>query len=304
MNTGPPQDESKAFVTTSTGAPPGGGAAGNQDSSSPSPRVDSELPARVAPDCLEDVPDFESLSRAPGSALPGWKSPAARFLALLEMVFISGLFTDAVAMALAAWWLGLPHTEVVRRPAGLLIFLLGSTLFVIGLFVLFQRLPRDVDVRIRIWPERRPFAELLAALASLPVLFATMWLAQWIVYHVAPEAIPAENPLLGLIRTPQDLAIFFVTGVVGGGLREELQRAFIVRRSEVFFWSPWSGLLVWSAVFGLAHASQGPVAIIVTALLGLEFGLLYLWRRNLLVTVTSHALFNVVVLSIYGSSVF
>ena len=51
------------------------------------------------------------------------------------------------------------------------------------------------------------------------------WSAPWL--HTVEQ-----NPLQDLIDTPRDAALFALVVVVAGGVREELQRAFLLRRFE------------------------------------------------------------------------
>jgi len=226
-----------------------------------------------------------------------------RPLALLEVVLISGILTDLFAALAAGWLTGLPRAELLRRPVGLFTYLMLSTVLLLVVYVLCQRARREEPaLRIAIRPAGGWARETLVALATLPALFATMFVGELLIRLVAPGAIPPVNPVLAMIRTPGDLALMLTSGVIAGGVREELQRAFIVRRSAVYFWTPWLGLLLWSVLFGLAHQPQGVAAVFITALLGLEFGVLYLWRRNVFAPFLSHALFNVIVLMLYWTT--
>jgi membrane protease YdiL (CAAX protease family) len=224
-------------------------------------------------------------------------------MALLEVVVMSGILTDFIAALAAGWLTGLPRTGLLRQPVGLFTYLMLSTVILVALYAVFQRLRRgEPAVRIAVRPAGGWWRELPVALLALPVFFATMFVGELLIRLVAPGAIPPVNPVLAMIRTPGDLALMMTSGVIAGGVREELQRAFIIRRSAVYFWTPWLGLLLWSALFGLAHEPQGAAAVFITALLGLEFGLLYLWRRNVFTPIVSHALFNLIVLVLYWAT--
>ena len=56
--------------------------------------------------------------------------------------------------------------------------------------------------------------------------------------------------------------------VVAGGVREEIQRAFLLRRFEVWLGGSTVGIIVTSVAFGAGHVLQGYDAAIVTGLLG------------------------------------
>ena len=56
--------------------------------------------------------------------------------------------------------------------------------------------------------------------------------------------------------------------MVAGGLREEVQRAFILHRFERHLGGAAIGLVVFSVAFGLGHLVQGRDAAVITGLLG------------------------------------
>jgi membrane protease YdiL (CAAX protease family) len=89
------------------------------------------------------------------------------------------------------------------------------------------------------------------------------------------------------------LAGFVALVLIAGGVREELQRAFLLHRFEQRLGGGSVGIAITSAAFGLGHTVQGWDAAIVTALMGAFWGAVYLSRRSVVSTVTNHALFNV-----------
>ena len=125
-------------------------------------------------------------------------------------------------------------------------------------------------------------AAVVLATATLGMLH-TFW--PWI------SNVP-ENPIEALIRSPRDALILLAVAVVAGGIREEVQRAFILRRFEQRLGGGWVGLVVFSTAFGLGHYIQGWDAAIVTAMLGALWGALFLLRRSVVAPMVSHAGFN------------
>ena len=134
------------------------------------------------------------------------------------------------------------------------------------------------------------------ALAGVPMIFGAFAVALGVLVAVQTFAPwlhnVAHNPLQDLISRPADAAVFAVVVVVAGGLREEIQRAFLLRRFERWLGGPGVGLVVTSAAFGAGHAMQGIDAAIATGLLGAFWGLVYLRRRSIAAPVVSHAGFN------------
>jgi membrane protease YdiL (CAAX protease family) len=101
------------------------------------------------------------------------------------------------------------------------------------------------------------------------------------------------NPLEALAGdSAQEAVMFGLLAIVAGGIREELQRAFLLHRFEQHLGGAKVGVVVLSAAFGLGHYVQGWDAVITTAALGAFWSVLYLDRRSSVAPVMSHAGFN------------
>lgn len=101
-----------------------------------------------------------------------------------------------------------------------------------------------------------------------------------------------ENPLQELIQTPVQALILAGVATISGGLREEIQRAFIVHRFAQHLGGAHVGLILYSLVFGLGHSLQGWDAVLATTLLGAFWGWVYISRRSIVAPVVSHSGFN------------
>jgi membrane protease YdiL (CAAX protease family) len=86
--------------------------------------------------------------------------------------------------------------------------------------------------------------------------------------------------------------MFLIVVIVAGGVREELQRAFLLSRFRDGLGLPWLGLFITSLAFGLGHTLQGFDAAIITGTLGAIWGFMYLTRGGALASIVSHSLFN------------
>jgi len=102
----------------------------------------------------------------------------------------------------------------------------------------------------------------------------------------------AENPLGQLLSRPRDAWLFALVVIVAGGVREEIQRAFLLHRFEQALGGSTVGILVTSAAFGAGHFLQGADAAVATGLLGAFWGFVYLRRRSAVASVVSHAGFD------------
>jgi membrane protease YdiL (CAAX protease family) len=169
--------------------------------------------------------------------------------------------------------------------------LLDSVLLValmIGFLRSHGERPRDVFLGGRsIGPEAAHGVVLIfaALLIAIAVLGSIQLLAPWL--HNVPE-----NPLGILIQSPRDAWIFALVVIVAGGIREELQRAFLLHRFEGWLGGSTVGVVVTSAAFGAGHFVQGADAVIATALLGAFWGVVYLRRRSVVAPLISHAGFD------------
>ena len=167
-----------------------------------------------------------------------------------------------------------------------------DTLFLVGLMIMFLRAhgerPREVFFGVR------PIAR--EARVGIPLTLVAFGIALVVmvsVRAVAPWLRTVEhNPLQDLMRTPGNAIIFAVVVVVAGGVREELQRAFLLRRFERWLGGGTVGVVVASAAFGIGHLVQGADAVIATALLGAFWGTVYLRRRSVVAPMVSHSGFD------------
>ncbi len=107
--------------------------------------------------------------------------------------------------------------------------------------------------------------------------------------HTVPD-----NPLQDLLQRPRDAWLFALVVFVAGGVREEIQRAFLLHRFDVWLGGPIVGLVVTSVGFGAGHLFQGVDAAITTGVLGAFWAAVYLRRRSAAAPIVSHAGFDLV----------
>ena len=218
-----------------------------------------------------------------------------RVRALLEVLACSGL-PSQLLIANGLRMAGVAPLDAAGRLTATFVFTLSllDTLVITALAVLFVRAsgerPRDVFVG-----PRRPAREALLGLGLVPVIVVLVLAAMGLLRLAAPwlRNVP-ENPLEQLLSSPGRAALFAVVGIVAGGFREELQRAFVLHRFEQFLGGPWVGLAIVSIAFGAGHAVQGWDAMITTGLLGACWGAIYLVRRSAIAPTVSHAGFNTI----------
>jgi membrane protease YdiL (CAAX protease family) len=130
---------------------------------------------------------------------------------------------------------------------------------------------------------------LVLAPGVLTFIFAMVGLLRLLV--PALRTVP-ENPLEALAGTPGGALTLASVAIIAGGVREEVQRAFLLHRFRTDLGGAGVGVALTSVAFGLGHVLQGWDAVVVTALLGAFWGLLFLTRASITASVVSHALAN------------
>jgi membrane protease YdiL (CAAX protease family) len=229
-------------------------------------------------------------------------SRGARAVAGVEVLLCSGYPTQ-LALASTLGVLGYrPFGPDGRLLVGYIVALsLLDTIVLLGLVLLFLRAhgdrPRDV-----FFGGRRAARE---ALIGLPLILIALVVGTAVLAGIQ-RFIPAlhtvpHNPLEELLRTPRDAGLFALVAVFAGGVREELQRAFLLCRFQRWLGGGAIGVVVTSVAFGGGHLIQGADAAIATGLLGAFWGLIYLRRRSAVAPLVSHSGFNLMQIVQYAA---
>ncbi|MGE5246034.1 MAG: CPBP family intramembrane glutamic endopeptidase [Betaproteobacteria bacterium] len=242
---------------------------------------------------LPDSEDEEPPA-GPDTTEPKARRPfLGRVVALLEVIICSDYPTQfAIAGTFAAFgWR--PLTAAGDLSVAYVVTLsLADTALLLGLVLVFLRAhgesPREVFLG------RRPARG--EAILGLPLIVVALGIGLGILtliqlYLPALHTVP-QNPLEEMIRRPRDAALFSVVVVVAGGVREELERAFLLHRFEDWLGGGAVGVVVTSVAFGGGHFIQGVDAAITTGALGAFWGIVYLRRRSSVAPMVSHSGFN------------
>src|SRR5204862_3761965 len=173
-----------------------------------------------------------------------------------------------------------------------LILSLADTALLIALMVFITRAHGE-SVR-ELWLGRGPLrSDIVRGLLLIPLVFVLVVVLLNVVRLAAPWLHNVEtNPLEQLATTPGEAALFAIVAIVAGGVREELQRAFLLRRFELHLGGAAVGVVVLSVAFGLGHIVQGWDAVLTTGVLGAFWAVVYLRRRSAIAPVISHSGFN------------
>jgi membrane protease YdiL (CAAX protease family) len=216
-----------------------------------------------------------------------------RIMAVLEVVICSDYPTQiALGTTFAALGFGPSGANGELSLAYVVFVSLTDTVLLLGLIAMFlsvhRESPRDLLFGARpILPE---------AVSGVPLVLAAFLLGVTVlvvIQLIAPSLhTVAKNPLQTLIRTPRDTALFALVIVLAGGIREEVQRAFLLNRFERWLGGGTLGVVVTSVSFGAGHIIQGLDAAAATGVLGAFWAIVYLRRRSVAAPIVSHSGFN------------
>jgi uncharacterized protein len=228
--------------------------------------------------------------------------PVERLSAFIEVLLCSGLPTQLLLIgALSAIGMRPRLEDGGWSPAFVIVMSLLDMVLVLGLIFLFLRAHREPVIGFLLGP-RRARREAVLGLALVPVALVLVVLVLTVILATAPELHNVDvNPFERMLQTPRDLAIFAVVVMLAGGVREEVQRGFIIHRFDQYLGGGVLGIVLFSTVFGLGHVEQGYAAALATGVLGAAWGVVYLVRRSVVAPVVSHAGFNLAQLLRYAA---
>ena len=219
--------------------------------------------------------------------------PVERIAALMEVILCSGFPTQLLLIAaLSGFGMSVRMADGTLNPRFLFTLSMLDAALVIGLVLMLLRAHHE-SAREVLLGRVRMLKEVLVGIAMIPVAFLIIVVILALVLAYAPHLhnVP-RNPLEDMLRNRFDAAIFGVVVMIAGGVREEVQRGFIVHRFGQYLGGGVAGVLCYSVLFGLGHQDQGYDASLATATLGAFWGFLYLTRGSIVAPMISHAGFN------------
>jgi membrane protease YdiL (CAAX protease family) len=213
--------------------------------------------------------------------------------AIAEVLLCSSVPTQvliAEILGMVGW---MPFDETGQLSLRFVVTLsVADTVVLVGLMVALTAAHGE---RVRdLWLGSRPGGrEAIVGALLIPVVFFLVVVLLTVLMAVAPwlHNVPT-NPLEQMAGTAGGAALLAIVAILAGGVREELQRAFLLRRFERHLGGATVGVVVLSVAFGLGHSVQGWDAVVTTGLLGAFWAVLYLRRRSAIAPVVSHAGFN------------
>ena len=226
-------------------------------------------------------------------ATPRRTLPVERLGAFIEVLLCSGFPTQLlVSGVLIGFGMQARGADGGWSGPFVMAMALVDMVLVIGLVCLFLRAHHE-SVRDFIVGPQRITREIAIGLSLIPAAFVLVVIVLAAALAINPDLHNvAVNPFERMLKTPRDAAVFALVVMFAGGVREEIQRAFIIRRFDQFLGGGWLGIVIYSGVFGLGHLDQGYAAAIATGVLGGAWGVVYLMRRSVIAPMISHAGFN------------
>ncbi len=217
----------------------------------------------------------------------------ARVVALIEVLICSEYPTQLAITGTLLTFGYLPYSRTGQLRIGYVVVLsLVDAAVLIALIFLILRAHRESPAAV-LNDHRRPLPELLAGIPMILVALGIGVTVLVAVQRFAPQLhTVAENPLQSVLRSRRNALLLSVVVIVAGGIREEIQRAFLLHRFEQWLGGGTVGVVVTSVAFGAGHLYEGVDAALATGLLGAFWGIVYLRRRSMLAPMISHAGFD------------
>jgi len=255
-----------------------------------------DLPLPSLPDNVSELPTLDIPTDTTGPGIP-----LSRWFAAVQVFLVCGIPTGVVVF-LGMYYLGSPMTSdgspLTMDPSKITLeFFAMSSLFDTALVAILIRvfLAMSSETSREVFlGSRRVGREAVLGLALVPVLLIAVVVVVFLMNRWMPGLHNVvKNPLEVYMDTPFRAGVFLVVVILAGGVREELQRGFILHRFEQRLGGAWVGLAVFSMAFGLFHLQQGFDVAIAVGLLGVCWGILYIRRGSVVMAMTSHAGFDV-----------
>jgi uncharacterized protein len=129
----------------------------------------------------------------------------------------------------------------------------------------------------------------LAFDVAIAIPFWIVWeLTAWLVHRIV-DGIPTATAAYHQPTGMTEIVLWFLLSMSAGICEEIVFRGYLQQQFQSFTGSVVLAVILQGAVFGLAHTYQGWKQVIVIAALGILYGMLVAWRRNLRASMIAHA---------------
>lgn len=242
---------------------------------------------------LIDTPDVDiSAPPVPEDPGPAAKLPS-RFASIIQVVVCCGQVpTQTLIMVLLALTgMTLPTGDHIPLQFFAALTLLDTALVTFMMFAFLRG--SNESLRTTFFGDRDLKTEIVLGLTLIPVVLIALGIIMGTLRVVFPglHNVPV-SPYDSFTSSPLRTIVFLTCAILAGGVREELQRGFLLHRFGQNLGGMWVGLVTYSLVFGVGHAIQGWDVAVATGALGFFWGYLYIRRRSVAAAMVSHAGFN------------
>jgi membrane protease YdiL (CAAX protease family) len=220
-------------------------------------------------------------------------APRRQWPTWIEIILCSGHPTQ-FTIGFALQMLGISAVRDDGSLSSTFVFALSLIDTVVLLTLIVALLVRRGESPARVFLGDRPIGrEVAVGVVSAPFVVLFVVVTMLVIRVFAPwlHNVP-QNPLEALLGSQAGLLMFLFVVIVAGGVREELQRAFLLHRFREDLRQPWLGVVITSLAFGMGHTLQGFDAAMITGSLGAIWGVMYILRGSAMASIVSHSLFN------------
>jgi len=165
---------------------------------------------------------------------------------------------------------------------------IGVSVVVVSLYSLFWQRP-NLSVHFR---------SFLLGLLSALILYSIFLLGNKLATIILPGAKTQVGGIYSLGAGANKVFIFLLLFFITGPGEEIFWRGFLQDRL-MERWGKFTGYLMTTAFYAGVHIfSWNPMLILAALVAGAFWGLLYLWKRDLLVQITSHSFWSAVIFAV------
>ena len=173
-------------------------------------------------------------------------------------------------------------------PGGYFWVKIGLSVVAVSFYSLFWQRPR-ISFRLR---------SFLLGVFSAVLLYFIFSLGN----KLAPTILPGAKTQVGAIYSlgagANRILIFLLLFFITGPGEEIFWRGFLQDRL-MKRWGNFSGFLMTTALYGGVHIFSRNLILVLAALVaGAFWGLLYLWKKDLLIQITSHSFWSAVIFAV------
>jgi uncharacterized protein len=221
-----------------------------------------------------------------------------RVQALFEVFLISGLISSVLASLLLYTLQGKDTPNILASMRGFSAFLLLEAIIMFLILAILLKARHETIHGLGLRWDRWKF-NLVLGLLLVPFLFLINGVVATVFRLYLPQYYAETNPIMELIDSPQQLALIIFSALIAGGIKEELQRAFILSRFREYLGGAWLGLVLWSLGFGIGHYVQGVHGVVIASIFGALFGIVYLRTGSLIAPIVAHGAYDALALLAY-----